>query len=53
MLTCLQFADAGLHPAMENNVRLCGYDICTPIQAYCIPAIINGFDVMAVAVTGM
>ncbi|KAI9883393.1 MAG: hypothetical protein M1823_004844 [Watsoniomyces obsoletus] len=48
----LRFADAGLHPAMQANVALCGYDVCTPIQAYCIPAIMQGNDVWAVAVTG-
>lgn len=48
-----RFADAGLHPIMEKNVRLCGYTIPTPIQAYGIPAILEGHDLLAVAQTGM
>lgn len=48
-----RFADAGLHPIMEKNVRLCGYTIPTPIQAYGIPAILEGHDLMAIAQTGM
>lgn len=47
-----RFADAGLHPIMEKNVRLCGYTIPTPIQAYGIPAILEGHDLMAIAQTG-
>lgn len=37
---------------MLKNVKLCGYEVCTPIQAYCIPAIIQGHDVFASAQTG-
>lgn len=48
-----RFADAGLHPIMEKNVRLCGYTIPTPIQAYGIPAILEGHDLLAVAQTGI
>lgn len=48
-----RFADAGLHPIMEKNVRLCGYTIPTPIQAYGIPVILEGHDLLAVAQTGM
>lgn len=47
------FQDAGFHPAMLNNVKLCGYDILTPIQCYTIPAVLLGLDVIAVAQTGM
>lgn len=37
---------------MLRNVQLCGYEACTPIQAYCIPAILQGVDVYASAHTG-
>lgn len=48
----LQFEDAGIHPIMLRNVKLCGYDVCTPVQAYCLPAIFKGYDVCASAHTG-
>jgi len=47
-----QFEDAGLHPIMLDNVKLCQYKFPTPIQSYCIPAILTGHDVVAVAQTG-
>lgn len=47
------FADAGLHPVIVENIRLCGYKVPTPIQAYGIPAILAGRDLMAVAQTGI
>ncbi|KAI4912043.1 hypothetical protein J4E90_006863 [Alternaria incomplexa] len=46
------FEDAGLHPIMLDNVKLCQYVAPTPIQSYCIPAILTGHDVVAVAQTG-
>jgi ATP-dependent RNA helicase DDX3X len=46
------FDDAGLHPVMLSNVRLCGYKVPTPIQAYAIPAILKGYDLIAIAQTG-
>ncbi|KAF2856763.1 DEAD-domain-containing protein [Plenodomus tracheiphilus IPT5] len=46
------FEDAGLHPAMLENVKLCQYNSPTPIQAYCIPAVLTGNDVVAIAQTG-
>ena len=49
---CMQFEDAGLHPVLLRNVKLCGYDVCTPVQAYCVPAILKGHDVFASAHTG-
>ena len=38
---------------MLNNIKLCGYDIPTPIQAYVLPAIFKGHDVVGIAQTGM
>jgi len=46
------FASAGLHPIMYENVTYCGYTQPTPIQAYSIPAIFMGNDVIGVAQTG-
>lgn len=37
---------------MVDNVDLCGYDFPTPIQAYTIPAVMKGFDIIATAQTG-
>lgn len=37
---------------MRENVRLAGYDKPTVIQSYAIPAIIQGYDVVACAQTG-
>ena len=37
---------------MLQNVKLCGYQSPTPIQAYCLPAILSNSDVIAVAQTG-
>lgn len=48
-----KFEDAGLHPAMLENIKLCGYRTPTPIQAYSIPAVLTGNDLIAVAQTGM
>lgn len=47
-----QFEDAGLHPVMLANIKLCKYDVPTPIQAYCIPSVLQGQDVIAIAQTG-
>ncbi|KAK8234313.1 putative DEAD/DEAH box RNA helicase [Phyllosticta capitalensis] len=48
-----KWEDAGLHPVMLDNVtRLCKYEKMTPVQAYCIPAILNANDVVAIAQTG-
>jgi ATP-dependent RNA helicase DDX3X len=47
-----KFENAGLHPAVLNNVQLAGYIIPTPIQQYTIPAVLQGNDVVAVAQTG-
>ncbi|KAL2263091.1 hypothetical protein VTK26DRAFT_8249 [Humicola hyalothermophila] len=47
-----KFEDAGLHPAMLQNVHLAGYKLPTPIQRYCLPAIHMGYDVIGIAQTG-
>lgn len=47
-----RFEDAGLHPVMLDTIRLCNYTKTMPVQAYCIPAILSGKDVIAVAQTG-
>ncbi|KAL9103128.1 MAG: hypothetical protein Q9163_001808 [Psora crenata] len=47
-----KFEDAGLHPIMLENVRLCGYEVPTPIQAYVLPSILKNLDVIGVAQTG-
>ncbi|XHG09393.1 hypothetical protein AWENTII_012455 [Aspergillus wentii] len=46
------FDDAGLHPVMRENIRLCRYEVPTPIQAYSIPAVLTGHDLIAIAQTG-
>ncbi|KAH7402580.1 P-loop containing nucleoside triphosphate hydrolase protein [Pyrenochaeta sp. MPI-SDFR-AT-0127] len=52
VLPVRNFEDAGLHPVMLENVKLCQYSAPTPIQSYCIPAILTGNDVVAIAQTG-
>ena len=37
---------------MLKNVKLCGYEIPTPIQAYVLPSILKNIDVIGVAQTG-
>lgn len=37
---------------MRENIRLCRYDVPTPIQAYSIPAVLTGHDLIAIAQTG-
>lgn len=38
---------------MLKNVELCGYTFPTPVQGYCIPGVLTGNDVIAVAQTGI
>jgi ATP-dependent RNA helicase DDX3X len=38
---------------MRENVRLCNYHVPTPIQCYTIPAVLQGYDVVACAQTGL
>ncbi|EEH41934.2 ATP-dependent RNA helicase DBP2 [Paracoccidioides lutzii Pb01] len=47
----MYFDDAGLHPVMRENIKLCGYHFPIPIQAYSIPAILTGNDLIAVSQT--
>lgn len=37
---------------MLKNVELAHYENPTPVQAYCLPAILKGHDVVACAQTG-
>ena len=37
---------------MLENIKLCGYEHPTPIQGYCIPAVLSNHDLIAVAQTG-
>lgn len=46
------FQDAGLHPAMLRNVELAQYHAPTPVQKFTLPAIHNGYDIIATAQTG-
>ncbi|KAI5259375.1 DEAD/DEAH box RNA helicase [Aureobasidium subglaciale] len=46
------FENAGLHPQVLANVKLCQYETMTVIQGYCIPIILAGHDLVAVAQTG-
>ncbi|KAJ4293133.1 hypothetical protein N0V90_008415 [Kalmusia sp. IMI 367209] len=46
------FNEAGLHPMVLENIKLCKYEFPTPIQAYTIPAVLTGHDVVGIAQTG-
>ncbi|KAL9013290.1 MAG: hypothetical protein Q9173_002001 [Seirophora scorigena] len=48
----INFDDAGLHPVVRENVKLCGFQVPTPIQAYCLPAVLKNRDVIGIAQTG-
>ncbi|MDU0113813.1 DEAD/DEAH box helicase [Psychrosphaera aquimarina] len=48
----LKFADLGLSPAVLDAVTSVGYETPSPIQAECIPHILNGDDVLGIAQTG-
>jgi hypothetical protein len=37
---------------MLENIKLCGYTTPTPVQAYCMPAIQENRDIIAIAQTG-
>ncbi|PHH50852.1 ATP-dependent RNA helicase ded1 [Ceratocystis fimbriata CBS 114723] len=46
-----KFEDAGLHPAMLENIKMMGYTIPTPIQKFVLPAVHLNRDVMGIAQT--
>ena len=46
------FRHAGLHPMLVKNIALCNYTDPTPIQAYTIPNVLQGKDIIATAQTG-
>lgn len=48
----IQWDDAGLHPIMRENVRLCLYDKPTAIQSFALPAVSHGKDLIGIAHTG-
>ncbi|KAL8714153.1 MAG: hypothetical protein Q9220_001882 [cf. Caloplaca sp. 1 TL-2023] len=48
----VKFDDAGLHPTVRENVRRCGFAVPTPIQAYCLPAVLKNLDLIGIAQTG-
>lgn len=52
MLNVTKFENAAIHPLILENVKLCQYPHPTPIQAYCIPAVLSGHDLVACAQTG-
>ncbi|KAJ5797990.1 DEAD/DEAH box RNA helicase [Penicillium pulvis] len=47
-----EWDDAGLHPIMRENVRLCLYDKPTAIQSFALPAVSSGKDLIGIAHTG-
>ena len=47
-----QFEDAGLHPVMLENIKMCGYEVPTPIQAYVLPSVFKNIDIIGIAQTG-
>ncbi|KAL9584170.1 MAG: hypothetical protein Q9203_004770 [Teloschistes exilis] len=48
----VNFDDAGLHPIIRENVKRCGFVVPTPIQGYCLPAVLKNLDVIGIAQTG-
>ncbi len=48
----MPFADLGLPAALLRGVRAAGYHTPTPVQAKCIPLILEGVDLVAAAQTG-
>ena len=48
----IKFADLGLSPEVLEAVQHVGYETPSPIQAECIPHILNGDDVLGIAQTG-
>ncbi|KAF2150404.1 DEAD-domain-containing protein [Myriangium duriaei CBS 260.36] len=52
IVPCARFKDSELHATVLSNIQKCGYEKPTAIQAYCIPAVLSGKDIVAVAQTG-
>lgn len=48
----MSFVQLNLNPNISKAIKICGYTKPTPIQARCIPEILNGKDVIASAQTG-
>ncbi|MFH4980768.1 hypothetical protein AB6A40_007477 [Gnathostoma spinigerum] len=46
------FADLKLHPWIEENIRMSGYNRPTPVQKYSIPTLMANRDLMSCAQTG-
>lgn len=47
-----RWEDAGLHPVMLENIKLCKYSTPTAIQGYTVPAVLTNHDVVAISQTG-
>ncbi len=47
-----KFSDYQLHPTLLKAIENMGYTSCTPIQARCIPLLLNGQDIAGLAQTG-
>jgi len=47
-----EFASLGLAEPLVQAVAACGYDTPTPVQAQCIPPLLDGRDVLGCAQTG-
>jgi ATP-dependent RNA helicase RhlB len=50
--TTTSFQDFKLHPELNQAIADMGYANCTPIQARCIPILLNGQDIAGLAQTG-
>ncbi|KAI7871173.1 P-loop containing nucleoside triphosphate hydrolase protein, partial [Spinellus fusiger] len=48
----ITFEQSGLHPTMKRNMASLHYQIPTPVQAYAIPIVLSGIDLMTFPQTG-
>ncbi|TAK76525.1 MAG: DEAD/DEAH box helicase [Gammaproteobacteria bacterium] len=48
----MSFSQMNLNPLISKAIAVCGYDKPTPVQARCIPDILEGKDLIASARTG-
>jgi ATP-dependent RNA helicase RhlE len=48
----MKFQDYNIHPQIKRNLESMGFKRPTDIQYKCIPAILGGDDVLAIAQTG-